>query len=219
MNDFQLFTNNAVALLAENISAGDMEIKVAPGYGYLFPQPSRPEHFFLVTLAKTNAPHSPNEIIRCSDRVGDTLIVAPNGRGYESSGAESWEMATTLVDHRITAETLQRLQAPLGANKADLTIDPNQTRFVNTFQVSPTNPTCKWMVTVIKPDESKVRIFEVLAIHRALEVNPSFSVYGVVGDKIDMQVAVTQTANDMSIRIINNEDTELTVNILRIQHN
>lgn len=100
----QLFTNNAVALLDLTLTVGATTIQVQPGLGSLFPQPG-PGDFFLVTLEDIQSPLD-REIVCISGRSGDTLFVAPGGRGWEGSPILSWPAGETLVDHRVTAGTM-----------------------------------------------------------------------------------------------------------------
>ena len=107
MADTQIFSNNAISLLASPLGIGDSVIQLLSGHGGMFPSPG-PDEFFLVTLEDQAS--SVREIVRISERVGDTLIVA--ARGQEDTIARNWSASAgndTLVDHRITAGTLQRL--------------------------------------------------------------------------------------------------------------
>lgn len=106
MSDIQLFSNGAISLLNASISASATLIELQQGQGYLFPQPSSNE-FFLVTLEDISAPQD-REIIKIISVAGDNLIVASDGRGYEGTVARQWEANETLVDHRITAETIRQ---------------------------------------------------------------------------------------------------------------
>lgn len=104
--DLQLFTNNAVTLLAAPISGSSTSLTVMPGYGALFPNPA-PGQFFLVTLENQFA--SAREIIRVDARSGDTFTSIQ--RAQEGTTAASWTASAgsdTLVDHRVTAETMRR---------------------------------------------------------------------------------------------------------------
>lgn len=101
----QLFTNNAIALLQTNIGPTSMTVQVQPGLGALYPQPVNPGEFFLVTLESINAPLA-TEIIKITGRVGDVFTVG--ARGQENTTAQAWTADETLVDHRVTAETMRQ---------------------------------------------------------------------------------------------------------------
>lgn len=105
MSLLQLFSNNAISLLANNISSSSTEIYVLPGTGNTFPQPTNPGEFFLVTLEETAAPFE-REIVKIVGRSGDTLFVG--ARGQEGTFPRNWEANDTLVDHRLTAETIRQ---------------------------------------------------------------------------------------------------------------
>lgn len=105
----QLFTNNAVSLLSAGISATDTSLTVMTGYGAHFPQPvGDGSDFFLITLENQAASH--REIIRVTGRTGDTFQFTLVDRGQEGTTVQAWSASLgsdTLVDHRITAETMR----------------------------------------------------------------------------------------------------------------
>lgn len=105
----QLFSNNAVSLLQAGISATDTSLIVMTGYGVQFPQPvGDGSDFFLITLEDQSAAH--REIIRVTGRSGDTLTFNLVDRGQEGTTPRAWSAtlgSDTLVDHRITAETMR----------------------------------------------------------------------------------------------------------------
>ncbi len=107
MSLLQLFTNNAISLLNSSISDSDLEIRLLPGTGVTFPQPTNPGEFFLVTLEETAAPFD-REIVKVIGRSGDVLLVDPLGRGQEGTYPRGWAANDTLVDHRLTAETIRQ---------------------------------------------------------------------------------------------------------------
>jgi hypothetical protein len=106
MTVLQLFTNNAVSLLDAPLNSNDAVIYVQAGLGQGFPQPINPGEFFLVTLEDIANP-SKREIIKCIARTGDSLVIDPAGRGWEGSTPLNWLAHDTLVDHRITAGTIE----------------------------------------------------------------------------------------------------------------
>jgi hypothetical protein len=104
-HDLQLFTNNAVTLLAAPISASATSLQVMTGYGSLFPNPG-PGQFFLVTLEDQSGTN--REIIRVNGRSGDVFTGLQ--RAQEGTVARAWNAVSgddTLVDHRVTAETMR----------------------------------------------------------------------------------------------------------------
>jgi hypothetical protein len=105
----QLFSNNAVSLLSSDFSATDISLTVMSGYGAQFPQPiGDGSDFFLVTLEDQSATH--REIIRVTGRTGDTFHFPLVNRGQEGTSIQAWSSALgsdTLVDHRVTAETMR----------------------------------------------------------------------------------------------------------------
>lgn len=107
MSVLQLFSNNAISLLENNLGPLSTSINLQPGAGALFPLPTLPSEFFLVTLEDITNPNI-REIIRIKERVGDVLNFDITDRGQEDTTARSWIAGNTLVDHRITAETIKR---------------------------------------------------------------------------------------------------------------
>jgi hypothetical protein len=102
----QLFTNNAVSLLKFPITADAVSLQVLDGHGDMFPTPQENE-FFTVTLENQTA--SAREIIFVTQRQGDIFTIV---RGRENTFPHAWSASAsndTLVDHRLTAETLYRL--------------------------------------------------------------------------------------------------------------
>lgn len=102
----QLFTNNAVSLLKVGIDSTDTTLTVLVGHGDMFPTPQANE-FFTLTLEDQAA--TTQEIIHVLERDGDTFTVL---RGQEGTEARDWSATSgndTLVDHRLTALTLNRL--------------------------------------------------------------------------------------------------------------
>jgi hypothetical protein len=110
----QLFSNNATSLLAAPISQIATSLTVMAGYGRLFPQPVDPGDYFLVTLE--NQAGNAREILKVGGRSGDTFTNIL--RAQEGTAAQMWTASMgddTLVDHRVTAETMrQALMQPTG---------------------------------------------------------------------------------------------------------
>jgi Head domain of trimeric autotransporter adhesin len=113
----QLFTNNAVSLLTAPLSPLSTSLTVIPGHGALFPQPTGDgSDYFLITLEDQAA--TIREIIKVTGRAGDTLTFSLADRALEAAAGVThvplaWTAGVggeTLVDHRVTAETLDRLQ-------------------------------------------------------------------------------------------------------------
>jgi hypothetical protein len=125
----QLFTNNAVSLLASGITSTSTTLTVLDGMGALFPNPGADE-FFTVTLEDQAA--SVREIIWVTGRTGDVFTGLM--RGQEGTTPVAWAAtlgSDTLVDHRLTAYTLNRFEA--GAM-------PGEAVFDGTFDLDITGP-------------------------------------------------------------------------------
>jgi hypothetical protein len=109
--DAQLFTNNAVSLLAAPITSSALTFTVMAGHGAKFPQPvGDGSDWFLITLESQDA--QDREIINVIGRTGDVFTIHPMGRGNEGTTAQAWSATSgndTLVDLRLTAESIRRL--------------------------------------------------------------------------------------------------------------
>jgi len=119
LNQTQLFKNNAVSLLALPISDTDTSLTVITGHGALFPQPTGDgSDYFLITLEDQSA--LTREIIKVTGRIGDVFTFDLADRAQEGTTAHNWSASLgsdTLVDHRITAETLTRaMQLPISSS-------------------------------------------------------------------------------------------------------
>ena len=221
MADKQLFTNNAVALLAAPISSTDTSLSVMPGYGTLFPLPSAPGEYFLVTLENQTA--TTREIIRVNARAGNTFTDIV--RAQEGTAALAWDASAgndTLVDHRVTAETMRQamLKPPsnFGEYTLGATVPVSSTTNVNTMSITGLNKTCKWIVTICTAD-GRTTMAEVLAVYKQPPQTPSYNVYARVGDQISFSISVSGTLTDMSLQITNNDSVNFTsVDVIRIQH-
>lgn len=213
----QLFTNNAIALLDTSIGPADTVIQVQPGLGALYPLPTKESEFFLVTLEDATAPMA-REIVRISSRSGDVLTVATGGRGYEGTPAMAWPASNTIVDHRITAETLRCLQDrnQFASPTQGLAIPINTSANANSLPIDANNETCKWLVT-IKTTGGSVTMFEILAVYNS--GNPIYGVYSVIGNAVNFGVNVVDGGTSMDL-IISNRGTSdfVKVDVIRLQH-
>lgn len=223
MADKQLFANNAVSLLAAAIGPGATSLSVLPGMGALFPQPSAPGEYFLVTLENEAA--TTREIVRVTGRTGDTLTGLV--RGQEGTTALSWGSSPgndTLVDHRVTAQTMRlAMELPsthFGPSSVGVVVPPSTTQPINVLDTSGLNRSCKWIMTITAAD-SRVSVIEVLAISRPLQpTDPMYTCYAKVGDQISYQVQVTGAPGSMTVQLSNNDVVALSVDVLRLQqHN
>lgn len=119
MANLQLFSNNAISLLAHPITAISDTLQVMNGHGDLFPQPTHPGEFFLVTLENEGATH--REIIKVTGRSGDLFTGLI--RGQENTTPRAWNSSygdDTLVDHRVTAGTLRKALEPSMSDLTDV---------------------------------------------------------------------------------------------------
>ena len=94
MTDNVVFTNNASALLAANITAVDTTIQVASGFGALFPSPTGGK-FFYATLEDDSGNI---EIVKCTARSGDNLTVV---RAQDGTTAQAFTLTVTRVEIRL----------------------------------------------------------------------------------------------------------------------
>ena len=174
----QLFSNNAISLLKSDLTPSSTSLVLHDGYGALFPQPNvANQEFFLVTLESVDVPLV-REIVKITGRTGDVLQIAE--RGCENTPALAWQGGEhTLVDHRLTAETIR--QAFLnpeptntgGSGSINVTPDPVLVETgwnLEVFNVkySHLKRGHKFWVTVSCIDNGFAQTFEVLAVVQGL---------------------------------------------------
>lgn len=163
--DKQLFTNNAVSLLATAIGPGSTTLTVLPGDGALFPSPG-PGEYFLVTLE--DQANTVREIVRVNGRTGDTFTGLV--RGYEGTVPSSWTSgpgADTLVDHRVTAETMRlamELPQLVAVVDPSVAVPATTTGGVATFDYGDESRAAKFWVQMYEPATGRAQAFEVYTI-------------------------------------------------------
>jgi hypothetical protein len=230
----QLFTNNAVSLLAAPISATATSLQVLPGHGALYPQPGSGD-FFLITLENQNA--TLREIIKVTGRSGDTFTFSLADRGQEGTTAQAWTAhpgADTLVDHRITAETIRQafLQPALspgtawinGETTGPILIEPAWTIPISSVVYSQHNRGFKFLVTMVAPANGLSQTFEMLAnVSGNIMANTetvTFTRYSRSGYNFNgvLNVSLTTLSNTLTVTWQNNESINVEVMVTRIQH-
>lgn len=95
-----LFSNNATTTLATAIGPGTTTITVATGTGAEFPSPTGGDWFTVTLWAAGSTTGTPNEIVRCTARTGDTLTVV---RGQEGTTPASWSIGDTVANYPTAA--------------------------------------------------------------------------------------------------------------------
>lgn len=232
----QLFTNNAVSLLTAPISASGTSLNVMSGLGALYPQPSGTgDDYFLITLEDQAA--TVREIIKVTNRVGDTLFFTLADRGLEGTTARAWTVAAgadTLVDHRVTAETMTRaMSLPQslagsswinGENTLNTDIPSGMQLPISLAVYSNINRTFKFIVTIVRQAVHTSRAFEVmLTISGDLTLNAEVvdaTQYATVGPKLqgELFALVDPLSKTLSLEWLNSEADTVTVQVTRIQH-
>lgn len=97
-----LFANNASSKLALPLLSGDLQLRVQPGDGDLFPTPSGGT-IFTVTIEDRRSGQI--EICVCTNRNGDLLDIT---RAQEGTTAQTFAQYST-VSNRLTAQTMDTL--------------------------------------------------------------------------------------------------------------
>jgi hypothetical protein len=95
----QLFTNNASSVLATGISAAATSLVVSAGTGARFPNPSGGDYFLLTLFQMSGSTEVNHEIVKCTSRTTDTLVIA---RAQEGTTARAFNAADP-VSLRATA--------------------------------------------------------------------------------------------------------------------
>ncbi len=70
----------------------------------------------------------------------------------------------------------------------------------------------KWYVTAYTP--SAIRFFEVSVSAHASR-DPSYTLFGDVGDRLDVTASVVQTPGKITLNIINNEVSDVSITVVR----
>lgn len=164
--------------MASPLSQSGTLIHLQSGFGSRFPNPQNVGEFFLVTLEDTANPFS-NEIVSIVARNNDVLTIG--SRGLEGTTAKAWVENTTLVDHRITAETIrQAFLQPVssggsgggsisGENLSPISIDPNWTVDISSPIIfANLKRGHKFWVTLLNEQNGKAQTFEVLTVVQGL---------------------------------------------------
>jgi hypothetical protein len=211
----QLWTNNAISKLNQNISDTDMTLTVLPGTGNYFPNIVNSDDYFLVTLEDTNA--TKLEIVKIVNRVGDVFTIGQ--RGYEGTTPQSWT-TDDFVDHRQTAEgynKFERFRIP-GKTTRNLLCTPGNFVIADTYQTTLEKRSGKWLITIKDIVNNNISMFEMLIAYRSPLLSPYYNVYGKIGDNISYTIEVFQSGNNINIKITNNDVNTLSINILRIEY-
>ncbi len=232
----QLFSNNAISLLAAPISQISTSLTVIPGHGALYPQPAGDgSDFFLITLEDQGA--TTREIIKVTGRVGDTLLFNLSDRGQEGTDVLAWLPSAghdVLVDHRVTAQTMQwAMELPVpgsgsswinGANVLSTPVESAAQVPISMSGYTNLNRTFKFFVTVNNMVTHAVRAFEVLLTVTGNVVNNSETVYATkfaaVGPKVqgDLHATLNPATKVVSLEWHNQELDDVVVHVTRIQH-
>lgn len=208
----QLFTNNAIARITSNISPIAMSIFVDPARANLYPDPQLIDDYFLITLDNINNPDI-YEIVKISHRTGNQLHVA--ARGYENTLIQTWLIDDTLCDHRVTAGTLDTF---LPVTKLRHIIVPqNSSLIIDQFNISSENISFKWSITLLDDVNNKAQSFEIHAIKK-MSGTISHNKFAIVGDSMNVGCSVNLVGSTVSLTIQNNENSDVTINAIRIQN-
>jgi hypothetical protein len=193
----QLWTNNAISLLQDDISPTDTVIYVQPGLGDLFPQPINSGEYFLVTLEDVNQPVA-REIIKVTARVGDTFTSCERGQEQSLGGAapQAWTAGATLIDHRITAGTIFQSVA-LGAigSSAAGTITTWSVNVDGTYSANFAHNLNSENIIVSCYDSSTSSII----IPNSISIVDNNTISITVADEISLNVVVIQAAASTAI--------------------
>ena len=115
-----VFENNSNALLSAGIDDVTTTITVVGGHGANFPSITSPDEIFFITLQNYTAQLV--EICRVTDRVADVFTVL---RGQDGTTAKAWATADTVVQLRVTKETLEAFVQQESALTTDALVTVN----------------------------------------------------------------------------------------------
>lgn len=103
-----------------------------------------------------------------------------------------------------------------GTYEQNITVPAELSKLVDILEIQ-NSTTIKWLVTIMDDVNNRMSSCEVLAGYKKGSNDPSFTRYGTIGDRIHYAVSVTYQDGNLSLQLINNESTDLTVSIVRIQ--
>lgn len=97
MTQLLLADNNAVTTLGSALASGATTLTVSTGTGSLFPSPnpSLDQYFNMTLWSGVSNNITPNEIVRCTQRVGDSMTVA---RAQEGTTALNWAIGDNVAN-------------------------------------------------------------------------------------------------------------------------
>jgi hypothetical protein len=195
------------------------------GYGSLFPQPTGDgSDFFLVTLE--NQAGTAREIVKVTARAGDVFTVIQ--RAQEGTAAQAWSASLgndTLVDHRVTAETMRLamlLPETGGVVNPSVAVPTTTTGVTSDTPYSDTNRLMKYWVQMYDPVSGNAQAFEVLAIIEGILSTNTETVtysqtnrigYHFSGD-VNIQLDVVNKL--MKLQWINTDTANVIVTVTRI---
>ena len=96
----EIYTNNATTTLGSSVSPSATTITVAVGTGAAFPSPGAGEYFTATLWAVGSTTGTPNEIVRVTNRTGDSMTVV---RGQEGTSATTWAIGDTFANYPTAA--------------------------------------------------------------------------------------------------------------------
>ncbi len=208
----QLFSNNSIARLVTNISEIATSIHIDPARANTFPDPQHFDDFFLVTLENINDPDV-YEIIKISHRTGSVLHVAE--RGFEGTDPQFWSTTDTIVDHRVTAGTLDSFLPVKKIQHSSVLANSN--KVIDQFQPSSENVSYKWQITVLNPTNQKVNSFELHAVFKTPSSTIVWNKFSIIGDTIDFSITPEFNGGLIKLKIENRELVDIVINAFRIQ--
>jgi hypothetical protein len=94
------FTNNAITTLGSAVAPTSTSITLSSGSGALFPSLAAGQYFTGTMFAAGSSTGTPNEIVKVTARIGDTLTVV---RGQEGTSASSWGVGDTFANFPTAA--------------------------------------------------------------------------------------------------------------------
>lgn len=209
----QIFTNNAIARIISPISISDMTIVIDPVRASLFPNPTKIEDYFLITLDDITDPDI-YEIVKIGSRTGNQLNVTT--RGYENSGAKAWAIDDTIIDHRLTAGTLDSFLPVTRIN--GFNVVGGGTQYLDSMSLTPSNIMVKWQITIIETINNKVQSLEVHAIYKPATVSITWNKFSVIGDAMNVIITPEIVGSLIKLKIENNETNTIIINTTRIRH-
>ena len=136
------------------------------------------------------------------------------------TGTELIYAVQNNTDVKITTSSLIYLTTHgVGVTQLSDNIAPaNISTLLGIYTPTALSPTAKWMITIIDTVTQRTQAFELFSLYKSLTNTVVYSKTNIIGDIFSINISLIMTGPHMSLHLINNEATDLTVQVTRLTH-